>query len=95
MATDEPDVIPMLAYADGPAALDWLAAAFGFRERRRMTDDAGRLTHGEMEAGDGLIMLATPSPHYQGPARHREECAAAQAWSAAAVHRRRGAGSRR
>ena len=34
-----------------------------------------------MEAGEGLIMLATPSPHYQGPAHHRAECAAAQAWS--------------
>lgn len=80
-ATEEPDVIPMLAYENGPAALDWLAAAFGFRERRRMTDDTGRLTHGEMEAGDGVIMLATPSPHYQGPAHHREHCEAAQAWS--------------
>ncbi len=27
----------------------------------------GRLSHGEMEAGDGVIMLATPSPHYHGP----------------------------
>jgi uncharacterized glyoxalase superfamily protein PhnB len=71
----------MLAYEDGPAALDWLAAAFGFRERARMTDEAGRLTHGEMEAGDGLIMLATPSPHYEGPAHHRQGCAIAAAWS--------------
>ncbi|HSP65846.1 MAG TPA: VOC family protein [Candidatus Deferrimicrobium sp.] len=81
MAADEPDVIPMLAYEDGPAALDWLAAAFGFRERTRMTDATGRLSHGEMEAGSGLIMLATPSPHYQGPAHHREGCATARAWS--------------
>lgn len=46
-----------------------------------MTDAAGRLTHGEMEAGDGLIMLASPSPHYEGPARHRQGCATAAAWS--------------
>ena len=72
----------MLAYEDGPAALEWLAAAFGFRERTRLVDDSGRLSHGEMEAGDGLIMLATPSPDYQGPARHRAGCAAARAWSA-------------
>ena len=27
------DVVPMLTYADGPAAMDWLAGAFGFTER--------------------------------------------------------------
>jgi len=82
VVTPDPDVIPMLAYEDGPAALDWLARAFGFHERTRMTDASGRLSHGEMEAGGGLIMLASPTPEYQGPARHRQSCAAAQAWSA-------------
>ena len=82
MPTTDPGVIPMLAYEDGPAALDWLSRAFGFRERTRMTDDGGRLTHGEMETGEGLIMLATPTPEYQGPAHHRQTCAAAQSWSA-------------
>src|SRR6266851_5041538 len=77
-----PDVIPMIAYEDGPAALDWLARVFGFRERARMTSPGdGRLTHGEMEAGSGVIMLATPSPHYRGPKRHREECDQAARWS--------------
>jgi uncharacterized glyoxalase superfamily protein PhnB len=76
-----PDVIPMIAYEDGPAALEWLARAFGFKERTRMTDDRGRLTHAEMEAGSGLIMLATPTPDYRGPKRHREECEQARRWS--------------
>jgi PhnB protein len=78
---DHPDVIPMIAYEDGPAAMDWLAAAFGFRERMRMTDDSGRLSHGEMEAGSGLIMLATPSPHYESPRHHRETTESARRWS--------------
>lgn len=77
-----PDVIPMIAYEDGPAALDWLAGAFGFRERTRMTDAGGRLTHAEMEAGSGLIMLATPTPEYRAPKRHREGCEQARRWSA-------------
>ncbi|MEO6797724.1 MAG: VOC family protein [Candidatus Dormibacter sp.] len=77
----DPDVVPMIAYEDGPAALDWLAKAFGFQERTRMTDKSGRLTHGEMVAGSGLIMLATPTPEYRGPAHHRDECARARAWS--------------
>jgi uncharacterized glyoxalase superfamily protein PhnB len=34
MARD-PAVVPMLAYENGPAAMDWLARAFGFRERMR------------------------------------------------------------
>ena len=69
-----PDVIPMIAYRDGPKAMDWLATAFGFKERTRMTTKEGRLSHGEMEAGNGLIMLATPSPDYEGPKLHREHC---------------------
>jgi uncharacterized glyoxalase superfamily protein PhnB len=77
-----PDVIPMIAYENGPIAMDWLARAFGFLERIRLLGEDGRLSHGEMEAGDGgLIMLATPSPHYRGPKRHREECETAARWS--------------
>ena len=60
-------VVPMLAYANGPAAMDWLIRVFGFRERARLLDDAGRLAHGELCIGDGLVMLATPSPEYEGP----------------------------
>jgi uncharacterized glyoxalase superfamily protein PhnB len=76
-----PAVIPMLAYENGPAAMDWLSRAFGFRERARMLAADGRLSHGEMKAGEGMIMLATPSPHYHGPKRHREESEAARKWS--------------
>jgi uncharacterized glyoxalase superfamily protein PhnB len=76
-----PDVIPMLAYENGVKAIEWLTDAFGFRERSRMTTPEGRLTHGELEAGDGLIMLATPTPHYRGPKRHRETCEQARKWS--------------
>ena len=73
--------IPMLAYEHGPEALDWLVRAFGFVEKARMLGDGGRLAHGELDTGDGLVMLATPSPHYEGPRRHRESCAAARRWS--------------
>jgi uncharacterized glyoxalase superfamily protein PhnB len=79
--SDYPGVIPMIAYADGPAALDWLARVFGFRERARMTAQDGRLSHGEMETDHGLIMLATPTLDYQGPKQHRESCEAAARWS--------------
>ena len=77
-----PTVTPMLAYEDGPAAMDWLIRAFGFVERERWLDDEGRLSHGELAVGaDGLIMLATPTPLYEGPVNHRQHCAEAAAWS--------------
>jgi uncharacterized glyoxalase superfamily protein PhnB len=71
----------MLAYEDGVAAPDWLAGAFGFEERARIVGKDGRLGHGEMAAGDGLIMLATPTPAYESPRRHRDHCEAAATWS--------------
>jgi PhnB protein len=46
-----------------------------------MVTPEGRLSHGEMEAGEGLIMLATPSPDYEGPRQHREGCEQARKWS--------------
>jgi PhnB protein len=78
----EPEVVPMLAYEDGSAAMNWLAKAFGFDEVVRMLGPDGRLSHGEMMTGEeGMIMLATPSPHYQSPRHHRESCEAAARWS--------------
>ncbi len=71
----------MIAYRDGARAMDWLATAFGFQERARWLDDDGVLMHGEMAAGRGLIMLATPTPDYEGPRQHRAHCDRAAAWS--------------
>ena len=77
-----PTVTPMLAYENGPAAMDWLMRAFGFVERERWLDDAGRLSHGELGVGrDGVVMLATPTPAYEGPAHHHAHCPEAAAWS--------------
>lgn len=76
-----PTVVPMLAYADGPAALDWLANAFGFTETARWIGDDGLLSHGELEVpGGGTIMVATPSAAYRGPAAHAASCDEAAAW---------------
>ena len=83
MEIREQGVVPMLAYADGPAAMTWLSSAFGFEERERWLDDSGVLTHGEMATGAGLIMLATPTPDYEGPLSHRSHCDTAAAWAAA------------
>ena len=41
MGEFEPEVVPMIAYEDGPAAMDWLARAFGFIEIVRMIGEGG------------------------------------------------------
>lgn len=82
MPVEHPAVIPMIAYQNGVGALEWLAHAFGFTERARYLSPDGRLAHGEMAAGDGVIMLATPTPEYESPKHHREHCERARKWSA-------------
>ncbi len=79
---DQPTVVPMLSYEHAAEAIDWLTEAFGFREQRvaRHTATNGTVTHAQLEHGDGLIMLATPTSDYQSPNRHRETCDAADKW---------------
>jgi uncharacterized glyoxalase superfamily protein PhnB len=74
-------VIPMIAYENGIAAMEWLARTFGFTEHVRMLATDGRLSHGEMETGSGIIMLATPTPDYEDPVKHRQHCDRASRWS--------------
>ena len=47
-----------------------------------MSSDDGRISHVELEFGGGVIMLASATPDYQSPRRHREQCEPARAWSA-------------
>jgi PhnB protein len=81
MSAESQTVVPMISYEDGIAALEWLCKAFGFRERTRLADPSGRLMHGELEVADGLVMIASPTPDYEGPKRHRENCERARKWS--------------
>lgn len=74
-------IIPMLAYEDGVKAMDWLCKVFGFAEKTKWLNDAGRLSHGEIAMGEHIIMLAEPTPDYQSPKHHRTECKAAAKWS--------------
>ena len=76
-------IVPFIAYEDAAAAIDWLTNAFGFRENEAARHMAGEtVTHAELDVGDGsVVYLATPSPDYEAPKRHRETCAAAARWS--------------
>ena len=77
-------IVPFIAYEDAAGAIAWLTNAFGFRENEaaRMTGNDGTIGHAELDVGDGsVIFLATPSPDYESPKRHRAHCAAAAKWS--------------
>jgi uncharacterized glyoxalase superfamily protein PhnB len=56
---------------DCGAAADWLAAAFGFEELKRIEED-GEVGHVTLRAGDGLIFLGHPSAGYLNPRHLRE-----------------------
>ena len=75
-------IVPMIAYEDTAAAIDWLTKAFGFRERpgQRFTAEDGTVSHAELERDGAIVMLATPNADYRGPKRHRETCEQAHRW---------------
>lgn len=50
------------------------AVYLDLRRRHAWLDDSGKLSHGEITLGDSLIMLSTPTPHYQSPRHHRQVC---------------------
>jgi uncharacterized glyoxalase superfamily protein PhnB len=54
----EQTVFPMIAYENAAATMDWLVHAFGFTERRRMTDQQGRVVHGELELSGNVVMVS-------------------------------------
>ena len=66
---DMPRITTMLYYENVAAALDWLAKAFGFRERMRMPGPDGSIMHAEMALADGVIMLGRPDGAYRNPKR--------------------------
>ena len=55
-------IIPMLNYADAPAAIDFLVRAFGFRERAVYAMKDGRIGHAELALGGNVLMLASVFP---------------------------------
>ncbi len=61
-------ITPYLLYKDVAAALEFLAAAFGFREVLRYTGEEGYVNHAEMQVGDGKIYLGDPGEQYRSPA---------------------------
>jgi len=53
-------IIPYLYYADGIAAVEYLASTFGFQEREKVVRDDGSLMHAELGYDDNVVMLGSP-----------------------------------
>jgi uncharacterized glyoxalase superfamily protein PhnB len=64
-----PRITPYLLYEEVAGALDFLANAFGFRERLRAADPEGTVNHAEMRLEDGVIMMGHPGPSHVSPKR--------------------------
>lgn len=74
-------IVPMIAYEDTAAAIEWLTEAFGFKEHGpRYVMDDGTIGHAELEISGEVVMLATPNREYQSPKTHRESCSAVARW---------------
>ena len=52
-------IFPALRYQNGPAALEWLAKAFGFEEHMVVKGPEGTIAHAQMTLGPDLIMLGS------------------------------------
>ena len=74
------NIVPMLTYENAVAAMDWLCRVFGFTEKTKWLDNEGKLSHGEIAMGEGLIMLANGNKDYQSPLHHRQYCSQAAKW---------------
>ncbi|MCU1686962.1 MAG: glyoxalase/bleomycin resistance protein/dioxygenase [Amycolatopsis sp.] len=55
----DPNIYPVLRYADAGKALEWLAKAFGFKENFVVRGDDGTVNHAQMSLGPGIVMFAT------------------------------------
>jgi uncharacterized glyoxalase superfamily protein PhnB len=71
----EQTVIPYPLYEDGPAAIEFLTEAFGFRETMRTGGD-GAGFHAELETSPdgGLIYLGQPADEFRNPAVVGKTC---------------------
>ena len=75
------NIIPMLAYENGVAAIEWLSKAFGFVENVEARFMQGNtVTHAELRLNDNIIMIATPSPDYESINKHRKHCGQMNKW---------------
>ena len=60
-------VVPILIYEDVGKAIEWLCAAFGFKERLRAVGRDGVVSHAQLTVAEGAIMLGRQGGAYHAP----------------------------
>jgi PhnB protein len=77
MSTSQPgirtEIIPYIFYRDVPAALAWLARAFGFTEEMRHATPSGM--HAQMTCDGQRIMMGQGSKEWKMLSAHETEAA--------------------
>jgi uncharacterized glyoxalase superfamily protein PhnB len=58
----QPNIFPILRYRDAPAAMSWLARAFGFETRMEVPGPDGTVAHAELRLGAGTIGVSSKTP---------------------------------
>ena len=61
-------IVPILVYADVEAAITWLRG-LGFTERLRAPGPDGRVTHAQLNFGDGSVMIGRQGGPFRVPAK--------------------------
>ena len=54
-------LIPTMQYRNATKAVDWLCAAFGFEAKNVFKDEAGVVSHAELQLGNAMIMIGSRS----------------------------------
>ena len=52
-------LFPTLRYQDAPAAIDWLAEAFGMEKQMVISSPDGTIAHAQLKFGEDMIMLGS------------------------------------
>jgi uncharacterized glyoxalase superfamily protein PhnB len=60
-------VVPIVIYTDVARAIDWLSGAFGFRERLRAAGRDGVVSHAQLSAGDGDLIVGRAGGPFTAP----------------------------
>lgn len=58
-AATRPNIFPFLRYRDAPAAIAWLATAFGFERHAVYPGNDGTIAHAQLSLGGGIVMLGS------------------------------------
>lgn len=60
-------VVPIVIYTDVAKAIDWLSGAFGFRERLRAAGRDGVVSHAQLRAADGDLIIGRAGGPFTAP----------------------------